>query len=362
MKEKKRFIGIVIAVFIVGIVIGVICVSGYQTLEKKKEEQKKEAKEANYKVQECIALGKYSGLTVSLKPTDEDVQTEVDSLLEENTTYEQKSGTVQSGDQIYADFEGYINGKKKDDTCGSDYITIGSGEWLAGFEDALVGVRTGQTKEFSIQVPEGTYGDDTVDGHKIDFKVHVQYICGDSIVPDYNDQFVQSVTNYKSVKEYEKYLRQKLEKENEEDKLDFPWTKVLEESKVTKYPKSLLKAAKKEVLQGYYDMADIYGVSHDEIFQSFGCEDEADFKKTQLSDLAKDTVKEKLVAAAIAEKEKLNYTTEEYDALLKEEYESNSDSYANKKEYEKANKEYLQRTALENVVKEWIGEHTTFTK
>ena len=49
MKEKKRFIGIVIAVFIVGIVIGVICVSGYQTLEKKKEEQKKEAKKAEAK-------------------------------------------------------------------------------------------------------------------------------------------------------------------------------------------------------------------------------------------------------------------------------------------------------------------------
>lgn len=362
MKDKKRFIGIVIAVFLVGIVIGIACVGGYHALETKKKKDKQEAQEAAYKAEECVVLGKYNGLTVSLKPTDEDVQTEIDSLLEENTTYEQKSGTVQSGDQIYADFEGYINGKKKDDTCGSDYITIGSGEWLAGFEDALIGVKTGKTKEFSLEVPEGTYGDSTVDGHTIDFKVNVKYICGDSIVPDYNDQFVKSVTNYKSVKEYETYLRKKLEKENEDDKLDFPWTKVLESSKVTKYPKSLLKAAKKEVLKGYYDMAEIYGVSHDEIFQSFGCDDEADFKKTQLSDLAKDTVKEKLVSQAIAEKENLNYTTEEYNALVKDEYESNSDSYADKKEYEKANKEYLKRTALENVVKEWIGAHTTFTK
>ena len=77
---------------------------------------------------------------------------------------------------------------------------------------------------------------------------------------------------------------------SEEEKKEFVWTEVLEDSKIKEYPDSLMESAREEVLQGYYDMADLYNVSHDEIFQSFGCEDEQDFKETQLEDLAKDTV------------------------------------------------------------------------
>lgn len=137
---------------------------------------------------------------------------------------------------------------------------------------------------------------------------------------------------------------------------------MLDASKVTKYPRSLMKSAKQEVLQGYYDMADLYGQSHDEIFQSFGCDDEADFKKTQLDDLAKDTVKEALTAQAVAYEEKITYTKKDYNKLVKEEYDSNSDSYKSQKEYEKKNKDYLERTALQNAVKAWISKRAKFTK
>lgn len=361
-KDRKKSIAVLVAVFIVGILIGMVCIKGYETVEEKQKEKEQEAAEANYDAQQCVTLGKYKDLTVSLEATEEDIQIEVDSLLEEYTTYEQKEGTAQEYDMVYADFEGYVDGKKVDSTCGSDYITIGSGEWLEGFEEALIGVKTGQTKEFSIDVPNGTYGDEEIDGHTVVFKAKLQYICGDSIVPDYNDAFIQSVSEYNSVKEYNAYLKKKLEKENEEDKLEFSWTEVMDGSKVKKYPKNLLKSARKEVLQGYYDMADIYGVSHDEIFQTFGCEDEQDFKDTQLDELAKDTVKEGLVAEAIAAKENLSYTKEDYESLVQEEYDSNSDSYDSKEAYEKANKYYLERTALMNVVKEWIGENTNYTK
>lgn len=359
---KKRNVVITMVVFVVGILIGIAGVSGYHAIETKKQQKEEEAAEENYDPTECVTLGEYKGITVSLEATEQDIQTEVDSLLEEYTTYEQKQGTAQEYDMVYADFEGYIDGKRKEDTCGSDYISIGSGEWLDGFEEAIIGMKTGETKEFSIDVPDGTYGDSEIDGHTVVFKLKLQYICGDSIVPDYNDEFVQSVSQYDSVKEYNAYLKDKLEKENEEDELEFSWTEVMEKSKISKYPKSLLKAAKKEVLQGYYDMADIYGVSHDEIFQTFGCEDEQDFKDTQLDELAKDTVKEGLVAEAIAKKENISYTKEDYDSLVQEEYESNSDSYDSKEAYEKANQYYLERTALMDVVKEWIGENTTYTR
>ena len=359
-KDKKKTVIVIAAVFIVGILVGIFAVNGYQAVEKKKEAKKKEEAEANYVAEECVTLGEYKGMDVSLVPTDEDIQIEVDSLLEEHTEFEQKKGVAEEYDTVYAEFEGFVDGKKQESTCGKENITIGSGDWLPGFEEAFIGVKAGTKIKFSVDVPEGMYGDPELDGHTVEFKAKLLYICGDPIIPEYNDEFVEAVSKYKSVKEYNAYLSEKIEKENVEDKLEFAWTQVLENSKVNKYPKPLMKAARKEVLKGYYDLADIQGYTHDEVFQSVGCEDEQDFKDTQLEELAQDTVKEGLVAEAIANKEGLRYTEQEYEDFVKEEYEFNTDSYDTKKAYEKENRDYLQRTVLMDVVKKWLGENSNF--
>lgn len=369
-RKKKLFC---IIFFVIGLFVGGFAAFGYLKYKEGDKGDKKEEKEAStddleeiviedYNANECVKLGTYKGLTISLAPTEDDLQYEIDSLIEEHTEYEQKKGMAQEGDMVFAEFEGYIDGKKMDTTCGEDYVEIGSGLWVNGFEDAIIGMQCGQEKEFSVQIPDGYYGDEEIDGHTVDFKLTLKYICGESIVPEYNDEFVRSISNYKTTKEYDAYLKKKLLDESEDEKLEYVWNEVMEASKVEKYPKTLLAASRKEVLQGYYNLADMQGMSHDEIFQSWGCEDEKDFVKTQLPDLEKDTAKEMLVAKAIAENEKLSYTTEDYEDLLKEEYENNSDVYDSKEAYEKENKNYLEKTALMNVVKEWLGEQTNYTK
>lgn len=372
MEGNKKKILACIIFFAVGLLIGGFAAFGYLKGKEGDKGDKKEEKETSkdgleeieiedFNANECVKLGKYKGLTISLAPTEEDLQSEIDSLLEEHTEYEQVKGMAQEGDMVFAEFEGYIDGKKMDTISGGDYVEIGSGLWLAGFEDAIIGMQCGQDKEFSVQVPDGYYGDAEIDGKTVDFKLVLKYICGESIIPEYNDEFVRSISNYKTTKEYDAYLKKRLLKESEEEKLEYVWSEVMEASKVEKYPKTLLAASRKEVLQGYYNLADMQGLSHDEIFQSWGCEDEKDFKKTQLPDLAKDTAKEMLVAKAVAENEKISYTTEDYEDLLKEEYENNSDVYDSKEDYERENKNFLEKTALMNVVKEWLGEQTNFT-
>jgi len=373
MEGNKKKILLCVIFFVIGLSVGGFAAFSFLKYKEGDKGDKKEKKEAStddleeiviedYNANECVRLGKYKGLTISLAPTEDDLQAEIDSLLEEHTEYEQKKGIAQEGDMVYAEFEGSVNGKKMDTACGEDYIEIGSEEWVNGFEDAIIGMQCGQSKEFSVEVPDGYYGDEEIDGHTLDFKLTLKYICGESIVPEYNNEFVQSISNYKTTKEYDAYLKKRLLKESEEEKLEYAWSEVMDASKVEKYPKTLLAASRKEVLQGYYDMADIYGVSHDEIFQSWGCEDEKDFVKTQLPGLAKDTAKEILVAKAIAEKENISYTTEDYEELLEEEYENNSDVYDSKEAYEKENKNYLEKTVLMNVVKEWLGKQTDYTK
>lgn len=67
---------------------------------------------ADYDANKCVRLGDYKGIKVSLAVTDDDVQQEIDGLIQDNVTYEQKKGTVQEDDKIYAKFNGYIDGKK----------------------------------------------------------------------------------------------------------------------------------------------------------------------------------------------------------------------------------------------------------
>lgn len=348
-----------VCILVVGIFMGIL-ISRYMAKDSGEKKQTAETNDRDYNVEDCIKLGEYDGIQVSLAVSQEDIDSEIESLQEEYTTYEEKSGTVIDGDMIYAEFEGYVNNKRMEDTCGSDYIEIGNGDWLPGFEEAFIGAKTGKKIEFTLSVPENTYGDERIDGKEVTFKAKVQYICGESIVPEYTDDFVQSISSYNTVTEYNDYLRNKLLKENEEDQKEFAWSDVLEDCKVITYPEDMMKEARQEVLQGYYDMADLYGYTHDEIFESFGRKNEQDFVDNDLDELAQDTVKETLVAEAIAKREGIQYSDEEYDKLVEEEYSYNTDTYNNKKDYEETNRSYLRREALAGAVKTWIEEHAEF--
>ncbi len=317
----------------------------------------------DYDPADYVTVGEYKGIQVSLAVTDEDVQDEIDNELEEHASYEQLSGTTQTGQTIYADFEGYVDGKKADVTFGSDYVELGSGEWLDGFEDNLTGVNTGDSVVFTVTVPEGTYDDASVDGKNVEFHATVEYICGEENIPEYSDEFVQSVSKkYKTTAEYSQHIREKLLKDNQDQKADFAWSDVLETCEAKKYPKKLLEDSKKEVLQGYYDMADMYGCSKEEVFPMFGYDSEEEFKKSDLKPLAKDTAKEYLVSELIAQKEKIEYSQDEFDKYVKEQYDEVTEQYSSKKEYLKKNKDYLERQMLMDKVKQWIADHAKFSE
>ncbi len=354
----KSMRGIIITVsvcavlFLAGVIAGLMAPS----IKKKVVEMSG----SKYNVNEYIEVGDYKSLNVSIAVTQDDIDAEIDDLKEQNTIYEQLGGTVRDGDMIYADIVGYINGRRAGDTCTRDYVIIGSGDWPEGFEEALTGAKTGKTAEFTLQIPNGTYGNDEIDGKDVLFKVKIEYICGDSIVPEYNDDLVQSVSEYNTTDEYNEYLRQKLLKENEADKGEFAWTDFLEICKVKEYPKDMMKEARKMVLQGYYDMAVVYGCQKEEVFEMFGYASEDDFKKTDLEELVQDTVKENLAAMALAELEGISYTEEEYNEIVNEEYSYNEEEYSSKDDYEKKNEQALKNETLMKAVKNWLAENVLF--
>lgn len=359
--EKKMLVCGMIC-FFVGMATGVGMLKVPELVAEQSNMAKMETKEKGYDATELVKLGDYKGIEVSLSPTEEDIQAEIDSLLEEHTNYEQLKTVARDGDRVHATFSATVDGEPAEIADFSDYIDLGAGLELEQIEKALIGMKSGQKKKETVKVPKGYYGDSAIDGKLAEFSIVLDYVCGETILPDFNDAFVKDVTEYDSVKEYREYLKKKLSEENKEDKLEYAWTKVLETSDVddADYPKVLLEQQKKEILQGYYDFATISGITRDEAFQQFGCENEQDFVETELEDAAKDGAKDILIAEAIATKESLYYTENEYKSLLKKEYEDNQDLYKSKLDYEKKNEAYLKNTALIETVKKFIGKHAKY--
>lgn len=366
IQMKKSVLAlIIICVLVIGVIIGVVLsnLNKMHLTSDKSEQNANVSYEKDFNPMDYITLGDYKGMKVSLAVSQDDIQSEIDSILEEYTSYKKLSGVVKMGDMIHATFEGYIDGKRADSTCGSDYIQLGSGDWIPGFEDALAGAKTGKKKKFYIDIPEGTYGDKSVDGKRVEFRVKVEYICGKEIVPEYNDEFVKSISSdCSTTKEYNEYIKEKLLKENENDRADYAWSDIMTLCEVKKYPDDMLNEAEKVVLQGYYDMAGIYGKTNDEIFKQFGYESEEDFRTKDLDAMAKDTVKEILVARAMSKAESIGYSDADYKEVVDEEYSYNEDKYSSKEEYEEKNRQSLQDEALQNAVKSWLKDNATYVK
>lgn len=366
-KEKngadKKILIYSILCFVVGALTGIAVIKVPNWLKDRNNAAKIETAEKGYDAAEIVKLGDYKGIEVSLAPTEDEIQSEIDSLIEENTIYEQLKTTARDGDKVHATVSASVDGETADIADFSDFIDLGAGLELPEIEKTLDGMKSGQKKKVTIKVPQGHYGDSMIDGKKAEFAVTLDYVCGETILPDFNDDFVKDVTDYDTVKEYRAYLEKKLAEENREEKAETAWTQVLENSDVDDagYPDVLLEQQKKEILQGYYDFAKISGITIDEAFQQFGCESEQDFIETELEDTAKDGAKDVLVAEAIATKENFYYTEKDYNSILKKEYEDNKDMYKSKKEYEKKNKAYLKNTALIEAVKKFIDKNAIYT-
>jgi len=356
--HNKKNIIIIIAACILLFVAG----TGFGLLLPSIKEKNKETveEEDSFNIEDYIEMGDYKSMKVSIAVTEADINAEIDDLRNQNTIYEKLKGTVKDGDMVYAEIVGYVDGLRADDTCTRDYVTIGAGDWFEGFEEALIGAKTGKVTEFTLPVPMGTFGNKKIDGHNVQYSVKVEYICGDDIVPEYNDGFIQTVSDYKTTDEYEEYLKKKILKENEADRAEYAWTKLLSICKVKKYPHDMMEAAKNTVMQGYYDMAKIYGSTADGVFQSFGYNSEEDFRQSDLEDLAQDAVKENLVTMALSESENITYTEEDYNFVVDEEYSFNKEDYASKEDYEKKNKKELEDETLMKAVKNWLAENIEF--
>lgn len=291
--------------------------------------------------------------------TDEAVEERIQvTLASKSETTEITDRPVESGDTANIDYVGKIDGEAFEGGSAEGYpLEIGSGAFIPGFEDSIIGHSIGETFDWNGSFPED-YGNDDYAGKDVVFTITVNSIS-QSIVPELTDEFVNSVSDTsKNVKEYKAEVKKQLEKESKENyqnQLNSQVIqKVLENSEVLEYPEDEVEELRDETIEQSKMLAEYLNMEYEDYLQQNGVTVE-EFEK-QVENNVKENIKQTMVIKAIAEKEKIKITDEIYEEQLKEMAEAYGyeDVDALK---EAAEEEDLKDIVLNNLVIKWLAEH-----
>lgn len=309
-----------------------------------------------------LTITQYKGVEVDEveKPqeiTDEDVDEAIQATLQTNAvSTEVTDRSVISGDTATIDFVGKMDGVEFEGGSGENYpLTIGSGQFIEGFEDSVIGHNIGDTYDWEGAFPED-YGNADYAGKPVVFTITVNGITEQS-VPELNDEFVKSVSEEsKTVEEYREEVKKQLEESAEiayNDTLSQEvWETVLNNTEVKKYPQDEVEENSEQMIEQYKTAAEYYGMEYEDFLQNQMGTTVEDFEK-QVEDVAKASVKQTMVTEAIADKERIKLRDKEYNAQLEKLAETYGyeDVDALK---EAATEEELKEIVLNTLVREWL--------
>ena len=265
-----------------------------------------------------------------IEPTEDEVQSQIDSLLDQNSTTAEVTGrAAANGDTVTIDYSGTVDGVAFTGGTYSGYsLKLGSGTFIDGFEDQIVGHNVGDTFDVKVTFPEG-YSDSTdaegntlvLSGKEAVFSVTLNGIS-EEVQPELTDAWVDETlgtsNGLHSVEALRAFYQQQLYQANLQTAvMDY----LLQNSTFGDIPKSVLDYQVTQCLNYYYTMGGYYGYELDAFVQMMGY-DNADAMLAALADSIESYAKEALVYQAVAEAMELAPTQEQIDA-----YSAYTDTY-----------------------------------
>ncbi len=322
-----------------------------------------------YNPEDCVTVPEYKGIEVDCKISDEDLQAEIDSFLANNSTEDKiKKGKCKKGDMVNIDYVGKVDGEAFDNGSATDQtITLGSSGYIDGFDDGIVGMKVGDTKDINVTFPEdyGQGGDDQAKqlaGKPAVFTITLNYIS-ETKMPKLNDKLVSEKTEYKTVAEYKEATRNKLVEDKKKSAGQTAYGEVEQKAEVKKYPETLVESCKSQLDAYYKYTAKQYGYSDFKTFLSAMQMDEATYNDNLLK-AAQSIAKTQILAEAIAAKENITVTDEEIKAEIASVAEQAGQEEADlKKNFEDLYgqaitiERYYKVTLLTNKVIDFVGEN-----
>ena len=293
-----------------------------------------------------VTLGQYKGIEVEKEDTsatEEELQAALNKEQESNSrTITVEDRAVQDGDMTVIDFEGFADGTAFEGGKGTDYpLTIGSGAFIPGFEEQLIGAEIGKEVEVNVTFPEEYHAKDLA-GKPAVFKCTVKEIKVKEL-PELDDEFAKDVSEFDTLEEYKADLKKKLEEKKAEEakgrKEDAVIEKIIEGASM-EIPDAMVETQAEQLVDDFAQRLQMQGMSMDQYMQYTGAGMEAMIER--MKPQAVKRIQSRLVLEAVAAAEQIEIGEDE----IEEEIGRMAEAY--KMEVEKV-KEILGESEKENM-------------
>ena len=267
-----------------------------------------------------VTLGAYKGIEVETAPvevTDEEIQREIDRERENNSrTVDVDDRPVQDGDQIRLDFDGSVDGVAFDGGHGEDYpLTIGSGSFIPGFEEQLIGKSIGEEAEVNVTFPEDYHAEE-LQGKQAVFKCRVNSISVKEL-PEVDDEFAQDVSEFDTLEEYKedvaRQIRERKEESAKREKENAVIDKIIENAQMD-IPEAMIEEQIRRMADDFSSRMQSQGISMEQYLQFTGMD--ANAFLAQMRPEALKRIQNSLVLEAVAKAENIEISEERVEEEL----------------------------------------------
>ena len=264
-----------------------------------------------------VKLGEYKGLKVdkySTRVTQKEVDAKIQEEAEKNArTITVEDRAVQDGDEVVLDFEGFVDGVAFEGGKGENYpLTIGSGSFIPGFEEQLVGAEAEKEVEVKVTFPEDYHAED-LKGKEAVFKCTVHEIKAKEL-PEIDDEFAAEVSEFDTLEEYKADVKAKIKEQKAAEGKAKQEDQVVEQAvKNATYelPEAMVETQAEQMANDFAQRMQSQGLTMEQYFQFTGTT--AEQMMEDLKPQAVKRIETRLVLEAIAKAENIEISDEKLD-------------------------------------------------
>jgi trigger factor len=267
-----------------------------------------------------VQLGDYKGLELpaaSSEVTEEDIAAELKQLQQRHAELVVlEEGTAENGDIAVIDFEGFLNDVPFEGGKAEKYsLELGSGSFIPGFEEQVVGMAKDEEKDINVTFPEN-YQSDELKGQPVVFKVKLHDIKRKNL-PELDDEFAKDVSEFDTLEEYKQDISKRLQERKEQSAQREKENAVVEKAAAAaevEIPSVMIDSEVEQMLSDFANRLKMQGMNMEMYFQFSGQNEEA--LKEQMRGDAEKRVRQNLVLEAIAKAEGIEAAEEEVNEEL----------------------------------------------
>lgn len=298
------------------------------TLEIKSIDEEKAVVVFKFAVKPEITLGDYKGLEYNvddISVSDEDLNTEINRMRENYADIETKDGAAEKGDTVNINYEGFKDGVPFEGGKAENYnLELGSGSFIPGFEDQLIGAKAGDEKELNVTFPED-YHEESLKGAPVVFKVKVNEVKS-KVLPELDDDFAKDVNapGVETAEQLKTLVRSRLEtgkKDTAVNKADDAILETAANNANFEVPDVMVEDEENEMFNRFAQQVQQYGMDVKQYLGMMG--KKAEEVKESYKEQAEKNVKVRLVLEKIAETEQLAPKAED----IEKEFQNIADQY-----------------------------------